>query len=70
MMDFTQYEHLLQQINRPLTRPERERVELLMSLERERPKLSPRRWLAETLVRIGASLDPEAPECVSVRVRA
>lgn len=70
MIDFTQYEHLIEEAKRPLTRPERERVELLLSLERERPKLSPRRWLAETLVRIGASLDPEAPESVAVRVRA
>ena len=60
--------HALQEALRPLSRIERERLEALAEVEPE--PLSPRRWVAGALVKLGLRLDPEALAAVPVRVRA
>ncbi len=45
-------------LDRTLSRPEMERISLLIEMDRSRP--SYRRWLAGRLVRLGMLLDPAA----------
>ena len=68
MFDWWRIDEALREAQRPLTRIERERLELLAEMEPE--LLSPRRWVAGALVKLGLRLDPDVLAAVPVRIRA
>ncbi len=68
MLDIWMVEHTVDRINEPMSKPERERLELIQEMERQRPSL--RRRLAGRLVDLGLRLDPEALPAPLARVHA